>query len=219
LYLAHSDPYTSDHRRNDLLDRGLYQLSNPCTTDHRHLESDDREVCQVQPHMDDTAWLCEQRNRFQHSDECPHGRCSTDHDHLRSRDFEPIDSLVRGCPGCWRDYGRDHIPTLYSRPSYDHLELPSLIRQARDLETAQRIVRSNLNACLRNRELRPRDMAGLLHPIRNRYGDYPYGFDEPRPISWLRALDRELTSPLLWRAILTMMALSRRTTRAHAPRL
>jgi hypothetical protein len=128
---------------------------------------------------------------------------------------------MRGCPRCWRDYGRDYIPTLYSRPSYDHLELPALISQARDVDTAQRIVQSNLNACLRNRELRPRDMAGLLYPIRNRYGDYPYGFDEPRPISWLRALDRELVSPASLAGVLCRHdnLLQRRTPRTHAPRL
>lgn len=141
--------------------------------------------------MDDLASLDEPYDRAQHSPGCPYARYSTSPDLLRLRDFELVDSLIHGCPACWRDHGRDYIPTLYSRPSYMHLELPALIRQAQDLETAQRIVRSNLHACLRNRELRRRDMDALLYPIRNRYGDYPLGFDEPRPLSWLRALDRE----------------------------
>jgi uncharacterized protein (UPF0212 family) len=170
--------------------------------------------------MDSLAYLYEQRDRAQHSARCPHTRYSTSHDLSHLRDFEPIDSLIHGCPACWRDHGRDYIPTLYSRPSYVHLELPALIRQAQDLETAQRIVRSNLNACLRNRDLRQRDIDALMYPIRNRYGDYPYGFDEPRPLSWLRGLDRELIAALLrWRAALTTMAICRRTTRTHAPRL
>jgi hypothetical protein len=93
---------------------------------------------------------------------------------------------------CWHEYGRDYVPNFYSRPSWEHIELPALIRQARDLETAQRILKSNLNACLHNRELRRRDMDELLYPIRNRNGDYPHGFDEPRSIRWLRReLDRK----------------------------
>jgi hypothetical protein len=168
--------------------------------------------------MDDMAFLDELHDRAQHSPGCPHARYSTSHDLLPLRDFELIDSLIHGCPACWRDHGRDYIPTLYSLPSYVHLELPALIRQAQDLETAQRIVRSNLNACLRNRELRRRDMDALLYPIRNRCGDYALGFDEPRPLSWLRALDRELDSNLLHSLVmLTTMTFSRRTTRTHAP--
>ena len=146
--------------------------------------------------MDDIAYL-HNRPSLSYSDdghvvECPLTRHSIGHDLRPQRDFDPIDSLIHGCPSCWREYGRDYIPNFYSRPSWEHLELPALIRQARDLETAQRILKSNLNACLRNRELRLRDMDELLYPIRNRNGDYPHGFDEPRSIRWLRReLDRK----------------------------
>ena len=196
LHLAHSDPQAPDHRRNHSYDSGFRQLSDPYTSDRRHLESHDRRLCQLQPDMDDVAYL---RNRPSpsysndgHVVECPLTRHSTGHDLCSQRAFDPVDSLIHGCPSCWREYGRDYIPNFYSRPSWEHLELPALIRQARDLETAQKILRSNLNACLRNRELRPRDIDELLYPIRNRNGDYPHGFDEPRSIRWLRReLDRK----------------------------
>ena len=143
------------------------------------------------------AWLHEQRD-LSRSDEghiagCPCMRHSTSRD-LYPRDFDPIDALVHGCPSCWRNHGRDYIPTFYRQPAYEHLEIPALIRTAQDLETAKRIVRSNLKACLRNREFRLRDMDSLLYPIRNRHGEYPDGFGEPRTFSWLAALKREWIS-------------------------
>jgi hypothetical protein len=141
--------------------------------------------------MDDFAPLGEPYDRVSHLPTCSYVRYSTSHDLLRLQDLALTDSLIHGCPACWRNHGRDYIPTLYSRPSYTHLELPALIRSAQDVESAERIFKSNLNACLRNRELRRRDVDALLYPIRNRYGDYPLGFDEPRPLSWLRGLDRE----------------------------
>ena len=192
--MVHSDPRTLDQHHHDSCALGPRQFSDPHACDHRHRGSYNHDHSRLQPHMDDMAWLFPERNLSLSDDGhiagCPSSRRTTGRDLCRPGDFDPVDSLIRNCPSCWRDHGRDYIPTLYGRPSYEHLELPALICKAQDVETARRIVNSNLKACLRNREV-SRDMDSLLYPIRNRFGEYPSGFEEPRPISWLMALDRE----------------------------
>ena len=145
LYLAHSDPHTSDHCRNDSFDLWLRQLHDPYMSGCRHNDSHNRPLCQLQPRMDDMAWPHEQRDLTRsnegHIAECPCMRHSTGRDFC-ARDFDPIDSPVRGCPSCWHNHGRDYVPSFYRLPAYEHLEIPALIRAARDVETTRRIVRS-----------------------------------------------------------------------------